>query len=220
MEILDRFKEITVQSSLPVVLEFGACDGTHTNIMLNILRSNKTPFIYHAFEPHPHLIQAIKGMTIAHDGLFKLFKMAIGNQDGTADFFISSGQKTEQGRLIEEYYGSSSIRKPLLVTDIWKDMQFRKATTEVVTLNTHYSNTELNGHIIDFIWADIQGAEIDLIKGGFEVLSKKVRYLYTEYCDTELYEGEISKKQIMDMLPDFEMVEDYGTDILLKNKNL
>jgi hypothetical protein len=78
---------------------------------------------------------------------------------------------------------------------------------------------KLEGKVIDFIWADIQGAEIDLILGGKEAF-KNVRYFYTEYCDSELYEGEIPLEKILELMPDFEVVEDYQGDVLLKNKTL
>ncbi|MEN9248224.1 MAG: hypothetical protein Q6L50_08560 [Gloeomargarita sp. GMQP_bins_120] len=37
----------------------------------------------------------------------------------------------------------------------------------------------------DFIWADVQGAEVDLIQGGLQALAN-TRYFYTEYANTEL----------------------------------
>ena len=49
---------------------------------------------------------------------------------------------------------------------------------------------------------------------------ERVKYLYTEYCDAELYDGEVGRDALCAMLPGFEMVEDYGGDVLLKNKSL
>ncbi|MGM4884385.1 MULTISPECIES: FkbM family methyltransferase [unclassified Rhizobium] len=43
---------------------------------------------------------------------------------------------------------------------------------------------------IDVIWMDVQGAEADVIAGGNQILSR-TRYIYTEYSDQELYEGQL-----------------------------
>jgi hypothetical protein len=45
---------------------------------------------------------------------------------------------------------------------------------------------------IDFIWADVQGAEEDLILGGLDTLRKRTKYLFTEYNNSEMYEGQIN----------------------------
>jgi hypothetical protein len=96
-------------------------------------------------------------------------------------------------------------------------MTFEESKVKCYKFDTYYK--EVNPGIIDFIWADIQGAEIDMIEGGREALSK-TRYLYTEYSNSELYEGEIGLEEIMKKLPGWSLVEDYGGDVLLKNDNL
>ena len=70
--------------------------------------------------------------------------------------------------------------------------------------------------MIDFIWADVQGAEADIIAGGKEAL-RNTRYLYTEYSNTELYEGQVNLNQLLKLLPDFRVVRRYEYDVLLKN---
>ena len=65
---------------------------------------------------------------------------------------------------------------------------------------------------------DVQGAEIDVIRGGRKAL-RNTRYLYTEYSNKELYQGQLSLKQLLKELADFEVVARYTDDILLKNKN-
>ena len=72
---------------------------------------------------------------------------------------------------------------------------------------------------IDFIWADVQGAEVDLIKGGRATLGK-TRYFYTEYSNRELYAGQIDLKTLLKSLPEFEVVHRYETDVLLRNRRI
>ena len=72
---------------------------------------------------------------------------------------------------------------------------------------------------VDFIWADVQGAEGDMIRGGLRVLSR-TRYLYTEWSDDELYEGQATLTEILRLLPDFRVVELWSDDVLLENTRL
>ena len=46
-------------------------------------------------------------------------------------------------------------------------------------------------------------------------------YLYTEYSDDELYEGQVTLRDIVKMLPDFVILELWPDDnVLLKNTRL
>jgi hypothetical protein len=58
-----------------------------------------------------------------------------------------------------------------------------------------------------------------MIRGGQRTLSR-TRYLYTEYSDDELYEGQIGLRKILEMLPDFRVVELWQDDVLLQNTRL
>lgn len=221
MTVFEHFKNAIAQSAKPVVYEFGACDGYHTNELLNILRQANKLFVYHTFEPVESLIPSIEAACRNHIGLFSLHQCAVGAKD-------ESGKKLYQSN--GQYYGSSSIRKPKQVFEFWKDMAFEEKTCEVVTFDSHIKAVGLSDTIIDFVWSDIQGAEIDLIKGG-QLAFKNVRYFFTEFNNYELYEGQLyNQEELLKMLPDFEIVEEYyevaedGTknlnDVLLKNKNL
>lgn len=222
MEILERFKKIIASSEQPTVLEFGACDAYHSRIMLDILQHTGKLYTFHCFEPNDELMGSVVNRLSyylsSNSNNVRFFREAIGASNGKMKLYKSGGQKYESGVLVANYYGSSSIRKPKLVTESFKEMTFIEGETDVVTLDYHVQRGGLTARPIDFIWADIQGAEVDLINGGKEAL-KNVRYLYTEYVDSELYEGEIGLKQILEMLPDFEIVEDYIGDVLLRNKN-
>jgi FkbM family methyltransferase len=217
MDILVKFKEIISQSAKPIVFEFGMCDGYHSNLLLDILSNNSQNFIYHGCEPVKELYDSIvlnykKGYAAKHN-------LAIGSNDMIVDFYKSGGERIENGAVMDRYYGSSSIRKPKLVTDAWKSMTFEKTSVTSVTFDNLKEIVGLKDEIIDFIWADIQGAEVDMITGGLKAL-EKTRYLYTEYNNSELYEGEIGLEGICSMLPDFEIVHDFKGDVLLRNKNL
>jgi 2-O-methyltransferase len=69
---------------------------------------------------------------------------------------------------------------------------------------------------IDFIWADVQGAEGDVILGGIETLNKS-RYFYTEYGFQELYDGQITLGEIYDHLKNFSIMRVFSMDALFEN---
>jgi FkbM family methyltransferase len=219
MDILNKFREIISQSQKPIVLELGMCDGYHSNILLKTLSENGRGFIYHGFEPVRELFNNISLSYNNNIGIAQKHNMAIGNFDGQLDLYKSGGERIENGVVMDRYYGSSSIRKPKLVTEAWKSMTFNQEIAECTKLDTIIPRFGLQNQIIDFVWADIQGAEIDMINGGAETL-KNVRYLYTEYNNSELYEGEIGLQEICSLLPQFDIIHDFGGDVLLKNKNI
>ena len=143
-----------------------------------------------------------------------LFEIAIGSHNGTATFHMS-GLKTEQpGRT--DWFDSGSLRKPKRHLEVYPWVSFDR-TLEVTVQTLDSWTASQNMDRIDFIWADIQGAEVDLIKGATESL-KRTRYLYTEYNDQELYEGQVGLDEIGRMLPDFRLRKRYSEDVLLENK--
>lgn len=218
MEIFHRFIQIIESVDKPVIFEFGTCDGQHTNVMCSILKQLRKNFSYHAFEADHRIIPSFKYINNNHLNEIKLVHGAIGNSDGVVKIHLSGGEEKREGHFKQAFYGSSSIRKPKKTLEFWPDMTFEEAEVTCYKFDTYYDT--VNPGVIDFIWADIQGAEGDLIDGGQKALSK-TRYLYTEYSNDELYEGEIGLKEILSKLPGtWSVVEDYGSDILLKNESL
>lgn len=207
MEIFKHFERIISESESPFIIEFGAYDGADTKTMLELLGNKK--YTYHLFEPNRKLIHELCRNLADYRYKIHIFNVAIGSSIGEVEFFISSG----------ENFASSSIREPHLIYESYPAMKFEKDSCRITTLDYHIDNMNMQDEIIDFIWADIQGAEIDLIKGGEETF-KKVRYFYTEYSDIEFYKGEIGLQSILDMLPYFEIVDKDGGNVLLRNNKL
>lgn len=220
MEILEHFKKIISDSKYPFVLEFGCCDSFHSDLMLSAIKETWKPFIFHCFEPVPDLQESIlnnlKKHLIYNTGLIAYYPFAVGSEDGEVTLYKSSGEKIQNGHVVDRYYGSSSIRKPTGVLQSFPSMKFEETKAQSITLDKHIENCGLKGYPIDFIWTDIQGAEVDLIKGGIDTF-KNVRYFYTEY-ENGSYEGQIGLSGIQELLPHFSIVEDYGGDVLLRNR--
>lgn len=199
-----------------VFLDIGANRGASTRAMLRAMPQGKI----HAFEIDPRALKKFKAGTSSPQ--VTLHELAIGAIDGEMDFYMSSGQPLRSSWWKDdENQGwdlSGSIKKPTGVTDAHPWCKFEDSIkVPVVKLDTWYSNTPY--HIIDFIWADVQGAERDLINGGLHTL-ENTRYLYTEYSNVELYEDQPTLEEILDLLPGFSIVKLYKGDVLLRNTAL
>ena len=84
-----------------------------------------------------------------------------------------------------------------------------------MSLDSYCRSHELGA--VDLIWADIQGAEGEMVRGGLETLSR-TRYLYTEFSDDELYEGQATLAAADGTAAAaFRVLEMWDTDVLLEN---
>jgi hypothetical protein len=83
--------------------------------------------------------------------------------------------------------------------------------------NTRGSNQGVKQ--IDFIWMDVQGTEGDVVAGAPKIL-QETRFLFTEYSNTETYEGQLSLRRLLAQLPSFLVLARYRDDVLLRNSRL
>lgn len=197
-----------------VVLEVGANDGADTVLLLNVFPSAT---IY-AFEPDARAAANFKAK--GHHPRVKFFEAALGAYDGQALFHVSTGQPPgvtaeQKARYAQGWDESGSLRAPKNVTSVWPWLKFEETKTVAVQRLDTWAQAQGVGKI-DFIWADIQGAEGDLIAGVVDALLR-TRYLYTEYNNDEQYEGQLNLHQLLSILPTFTVHTLYQTDVLLKN---
>ena len=196
----------------PVILDVGSNDGGHT---LEFLRLFKEPKIY-SFEPDPRALERFKSKVT--DTRVKLLEVAISDTDGTTKFYMSNGLPSPDWAelLPKGWDASGSIRMPKRHLDEAPWCRFDESIiVETKRLDTWFREEGIG--MIDFIWADVQGAEIDLIRGGRCALNH-ARYFYTEYSDDELYQGQIGLKELLKLLPDFALIQRFSHDVLLKNR--
>lgn len=206
------FTELTklIGKNDPIILEIGCNDGSTT---LNFLQYFKKAQVY-CFESDPRALERFKSKI--NDGRVKLFDIAISDKDGVVDFFVSSGFRAESDKkkFPQGWDQSGSIRKPKKHLKAYPWCKFdKKIKVKTKKLDTWCKENEIDS--IDFIWADVQGAEIDLIRGASKAL-KNTHYFYIEYSNRELYEGQINLRKLLKLLPDFVVVHRYPGDILLK----
>jgi FkbM family methyltransferase len=195
----------------PVIIEVGANCGQTT---VELLRAMPGATIF-AFEPDPRAIAKF------HDAIANprvhLYEFAIGAVNGTINFHQSSGAEHLAG-YGEGWDQSGSIRRPNSHLKVWPWVKFEKQiTVPIMTLDTWSEQHQVSA--ADFIWADVQGAESDLVEGATRVLQAS-RYFYTEYSNDEWYEGQITLAGLLGKLPDFDLVRRYPMDALFENRRM
>jgi FkbM family methyltransferase len=205
----DEFLIALLARDDPVILDIGCNDGTHTRWFLDLFPRARV----FSFEPDPRARKRYAANVVSDRAV--LFDLAISDRDGLIEFHVSGGKYGEHSK---DWDQSGSIRKPKLHLEMYPSIEFE----QTIKVNTRRLDTwaaEQAVDSIDFIWADVQGAEVDLIKGGRVTLGN-TRYFYTEYSNRELYAGQIGLKTLLKSLPEFDVVHRYETDVLLGNKSM
>lgn len=214
----ENIKELINHES-PIILEIGCYDGRDSaelnklfdNAVFGCFEADRRSFVLFEKQNHPKNIVGIP--------------TAIGKEDCEIDLYLSDSDSRRHQHNSESWSASSSIKKPKTHLDLFADVEFRDVEqVKCRSLDSFYIEN-IKGETIDFIWVDINGAEEDFILGAKSVLKYKTKYLYIEFSDKELYEGQITKEGILRLLPEFELEGVYNFkgnfgNLLLRNKNL
>ena len=127
------------------------------------------------------------------------FQVALGAKKGTATMYVSDNEKQ-----------SSSILKPKVHLTHHPHVKF--PTTEEVEVHTLDS---YNCGNYNFINMDVQGYELEVLKGGTRVL-EQVNYVYCEVNRDEVYENNAYVEEIDEFLAQYgmeRMETDWAGDI-------
>ena len=195
----------------PTLLEIGCNDGLDT---LQFLAAMPRARVF-CFEPDPRAIARFKANLGERLGQVELFEVAISDRSGMVTFHVSHGDAPD---LPDGWDRSGSIRLPAQHLALHPWVKFPKSI-EVPTCRLDDWAGEQGVDAVDFIWMDVQGAEGDVLAGAQGVLTK-TRYLYTEYDDRELYQGQLPLAGILKLLPEFQILRRYSHDVLLRNVRL
>ena len=166
------------------------------------------------FEPDPRNIAIIRNTGI--DRICEFYPVALSNKTEVRPFYMSSGKAThdtDRQHLENDWSSSSSLKRPTGHLELHKWITFPQ-TTQVQCIRLDDVES-IKNETVDFIWADVQGAEDIVFSGAKDVLSR-TRYVYTEYA-TGLYEGQLGRDELLQMFgPAWRVVYDFGGDILLQ----
>jgi FkbM family methyltransferase len=201
----NEIKQLLNNKEAPIIFEIGCADGGDTQDFVNTFPNG----LFYCFEPEPKNIAIIKNR-INHKN-FNLFEGAVSDVDGELIFHRSSTDNPS------DLSYSGSIKKPKLHLAEWPSIKFNNDVS--VNSTTIDFFCEVNSiKNIDFIWMDVQGAEFEVLNGGKKML-KNTNYLYTEYSNREYYFGQKNLQDIQNILgEDWELVTDFSTDALFRNK--
>ena len=226
LNILSRLPEITpgefdpaelpalLKKEDPLILDIGCNNGGQSAQFLSLFPKGRV----YSFEPDPRARASFKKKVT--DPRARLIDIAISAADGTTEFYVSSGVPSDEWKeqLPAGWDLSGSIKKPKKHLEMHPWCKFEERI-QVTTKKLDTWCAEEGVTEIDFIWADVQGAEVDLIKGAEKSL-RRTRFFYTEYNEKELYEGQADLRTLMKQLPDFEVLRRYQNDVLFRNKAL
>jgi FkbM family methyltransferase len=213
-----------IRISNPVIIEVGCYDGEDT---CDLLVHFSDAELY-AFDADQRSIELFYSKTDKKTReKVKFNKIALTNIDGDVLWFASNSNTRRHYIDQESWSASSSIKGPKDCLQVFSDITFSaNEYVKSARLDT-WSEQNINGKNVDLIWADVNGAERDFISGAQETLSR-TKFFYTEFSRTDrvqLYEGAISRCEILELLPDFEEIAvfsymgNYG-NVLLRNRKL
>ncbi len=194
----------------PTILDIGSNDGTDTMAFLDLFPGARV----YSFEPDPRAISRYRAKV--KNIRAQLFPVAIGATNGRTVFYQSDGYPGFETDDMPPWDLSGSIHQPTGHKSMHPWCKFnQQIEVPLLRLDTWTDANDI--HEVDFIWADVQGAEGDLILGGRRTL-EKTRFFFIEYSNQELYEGQLTLAAILSLLPDYEVVNVYPDDVLLRNK--
>ena len=186
------------------IFELGVNEMSDTFRLLDMLKSPT----YYGFEPDPDHYKKAQQTANKYDLKINMINAAIASVSGKNTLYQS---KLADG----SNPGCSSIRRPKNVLMDFPHVLF-PGEQEVNSFSLDDFTDTHNINHIHFIWADIQGAEIDMIRGGQKTLLK-TDYLLTEYSNNELYDGQAKLQRLIGELPgQWEVVTDYLADVFVK----
>src|SRR5436190_1251094 len=161
----------------------------------------------HAFEPNPASYEIMKFLN--NDKLI-LWNYAVCAHNGFTILNLSNHPQ------------SDTIKRPKLHKKIWPGIKYKDEVKVKCTTLDKWNFHARQDKPIDFIWVDVNGAEVAFLMGASKTLAV-TKFLYIEYCIIELFDKALDKQRMLKALPGFEQIGDYVEgpsygNLLLKNK--
>lgn len=200
-----------------VVIEVGSNSGEDTQRLLE----NFPDAIVYCFEPDPRASKKWRDRVDSRRA--QLEEIAISDAEGELLFYQSGGLPPgeSQSEFPDGWDLSGSIVEPKNHTLIHPWSSFDETIVVPAKTLDQVMQPRLaqeSGVLpVVLVWADVQGAERQLIDGGRDTLAR-TRYFYTEYSNDELYVAQPSLRQLLALLPDFKVEKIWTNDVLLVNK--
>tara|TARA_B100002019_G_C21274951_1_gene605006 strand:+ start:38130 stop:38903 length:774 start_codon:yes stop_codon:yes gene_type:complete len=167
------------------VAHFGAHLGQEVE---EYRKLNFTPI--HLFEPQKKLFDKLQESFRTDKDIY-LYNAGLGREKMTTELFSSPSNEG----------GSASVLKPSGHLKYHPEIIFKNK--EKIKI---YSYDEFNLKNVNFLNIDIQGYELEALKGCKNSLKNYVEYIYIEISRKEMYEGSVLKNQLDKFLQDFDFI--------------
>jgi len=170
-------------NDIKMIFDIGSCNGAESVYLAQLLPN----CIVHSFDANPNACINIKDNQKKYTNLH-CHNLAISNFEGDVDFYLT-----------EDNIGASSLLKPMLGIGPVGN-KFSKITAKCTTINKFCEENNITN--IDLIWMDLQGNELNALKGMDKMLPK-IKGICSEVGLTPYYEGHTLYKDIYAYLKSF-----------------
>jgi FkbM family methyltransferase len=182
--LMDKISPYISFDDIKCVFDIGSRDAIESIYFENTFKNAN---IY-AFEPNP--MQAIvckQNVLYTKANRVSVLELALSNIEGKVDFYVTPGN-----------IGASSMLRPQFVP--WTANQtFLKINVTSTKLDSFCEREKVKP---DIIWMDVQGNELNVLRGAEDSL-QSVKVIYTEAGVIPYYEGHTLKTDIIKYLADF-----------------
>lgn len=168
-------------ASINVFLEIGAHKAEASKRFLRAKPGSRAL----AYEAAPDVFQRSVAMGLPHG--MEMFNVAVGAQSGTTRFFVPEDVSKQHW---------SSLRKRFL-----NPVPTREIEVEMITLSEAGGRASGTGDARNAVlWIDVEGAALDVLRGGIDYLKTRAAAVYLEMSDGETYESGNTSLQIIELL--------------------
>lgn len=177
-----------------VVFDIGACEA-EDSIRYSLLFPKSQVY---AFEPRTDNIEIGKKSIEKHNRKnITLEQIALSNQNGTAEFFLSEGRPEGSEDVKEWDFGNKSSSLLAPSGEMQKHTSWLKFEKKIVvqTLRLEDYVKTKNLPLIDFAHIDVQGAELMVLEGAGTFLGK-IKLIWMEVEAVELYKNQPLKNDV------------------------
>lgn len=156
------------------ILEAGALDGKESLELAKIVHKGQVL----SFEPNPSRFPSLSSKAAQVTNI-KAFPFALGDQNAKVPFYVCYGAQYDPA-----YEGASSLLPPAECMKI----NYQGPIIEVMSYRIDDWCKEYKQSKIDFMWLDLEGGELQALKGAVETL-KNVKLITIETNFFEYREG-------------------------------
>jgi FkbM family methyltransferase len=157
--VKSKFLEFTKKDS--VYCDVGSCNGLFTSFFKDLIDENGHVY---AFEPNPYNYESIKYL---NEKNCRIENMAISNNIGELNLYAD----TEH---------SQNYKSNIIGYDVGFNYLPIIAKVQSTTLDDYFSDKK-----VDFIKIDVEGAELDVIKGGINTIKNSILTIIEVHFDRD-----------------------------------